>query len=381
MGRRSRRKGKLPLRGEAPPAPSIAWPRRSLRATRSRIAPANHRTRPRQRPLPRSRRTGPAAVAPTPKDPREATLASTVLQLLEQRAPAAQDDRRLRSARAFATYLDRLDGGKLFLLKPRPRRARASTPTRSTTSSTPASSSSRTKARRCSTPAWPSVDKMVAELLAKPLDHDDDEYVELDPKKVQPPRPTTSCASAGASGSSSRCWSASTRWRSGSSAEAKAAKAPKDSQGEGRAKTDGQEGRRSLDAARDRSRRRPRRARRRRAPISRRATRPVRAAPRTRHRSTRRAISSTRSRTTLDPHTDYLPPADKANFDIADERLARGHRRRRCARRMTRSRSSSWCPAARLAPGRARARRSDPVGRRTRATTRSTSSTCASTTS
>src|SRR5215469_11194832 len=59
------------------------------------------------------------AAAPTaaPLDPREATLATTVLHLLEE-------DHLLRkriddsvSRVAFATYLDRLDGSKMFLLR------------------------------------------------------------------------------------------------------------------------------------------------------------------------------------------------------------------------------------------------------------------------
>src|SRR5690606_34940642 len=65
------------------------------------------------RPSPGTAEAAPLAVPPP--DPREAALANTIVQLLERehllRKPVNDDISRI----AFATYLERLDGSKMFL--------------------------------------------------------------------------------------------------------------------------------------------------------------------------------------------------------------------------------------------------------------------------
>jgi carboxyl-terminal processing protease len=118
-------------------------------------------------------------------DPREALLATTVLRLLEE-------DHLLRkriddsvSRTAFATYLDRLDGSKLFLLRSDRdalgRYAEKIDDELRSGSLELAHEGSRVFVARVEVVA-----KMVDDLLAQPMNHDDEEYVETDPKKVDP---------------------------------------------------------------------------------------------------------------------------------------------------------------------------------------------------
>ncbi|MBK7537142.1 MAG: carboxy terminal-processing peptidase [Myxococcales bacterium] len=120
-----------------------------------------------------------------PPDPREKILSEAVLHLFQEQHLLRKriDDEVSRAA--FDNYLDRLDGGKMFLLR-KDREAlgryadqvddqlRAGTLTL-------AHEGSRAFVARVEV-----IDKLVAELLAKPVDLSNEEWVELDPKKLQP---------------------------------------------------------------------------------------------------------------------------------------------------------------------------------------------------
>jgi len=129
--------------------------------------------------------TGPVAAPTPPPDPREAVLSEAVLQLLEKEhllRKTIDDD---VSRTAFATYLDRLDSSKLFLLRSdREALTRYSDKIddelRAGTLAL-AHDGAKIFAARVAV-----VDTLVGELLAKPLELTNEEYVELDPKKLQP---------------------------------------------------------------------------------------------------------------------------------------------------------------------------------------------------
>ena len=120
---------------------------------------------------------------PSP-DPREAALSAAVVQLLEHQHLLRKPIDDELSQTAFATYLDRLDGSKMFLLrKDRDALARYSDKIDDELHSGSldlAHEGSRIFVARVEV-----VEKMVAELLAAPFNHDDEEWVELDPKKVE----------------------------------------------------------------------------------------------------------------------------------------------------------------------------------------------------
>jgi len=258
--------------------------------------------------------TGPAAAAPTPKDPREATLANTVLQLLEHEHLLHKTIDDSISKAAFASYLDRLDAGKLFLLKS-DRDALAKYADKIDDELNAGSLDLAHEGEKMFEDRVAEVDKMVAELLAKPLNHDDDETIELDPKKVQPPATDDELRD---------------RWRKKLElevlervgtmedrldAEAKAAKAPKDSKAKDEAKSEAKK-------ADDRSmplatipKTLPEQEAKARTDLAK--SYKARFA-RLREPSKLEAASDLINAltTTLDPHTDYLPPSDKANFDI-----------------------------------------------------------------
>jgi len=129
--------------------------------------------------------TEPARKASSP-DPREAALSNTVLQLLEQEHLLRKQIDDAVSRDAFDTYIDRLDPTKLFLLRSdRDSLARYADKIDDELRSGSldlAHEGARIYAERVEM-----VDKMVQELLAKPFDHDDTEFIELDPKKIEPP--------------------------------------------------------------------------------------------------------------------------------------------------------------------------------------------------
>jgi len=120
----------------------------------------------------------------SPSDPREAALSAAIVHLLERQHVLRKpiDDELSRTA--FATYLDRLDGSKMFLLrKDRDALARYSDKIDDELHSGSldlAHDGSRIFVARVEV-----VEKLVAELLAAPFNHDDEEWIELDPKKVE----------------------------------------------------------------------------------------------------------------------------------------------------------------------------------------------------
>lgn len=126
--------------------------------------------------------TAPAPVPPP--DPREAALSAAIVQLLEQqhllRKPI--DDELSRTA--FATYLDRLDSSKMFLLR-KDRDALARFSDKIDDELRSGSLELAHEGTRIFVARVEVVEKLVAELLAAPFDHSDEEWIELDPKKVE----------------------------------------------------------------------------------------------------------------------------------------------------------------------------------------------------
>jgi carboxyl-terminal processing protease len=136
-----------------------------------------------------SRPTPPAAATPAeaalpPPDPREKRLSEAVLHLLEEQHLLRQRVDDEVSSAAFDAYVERIDGGKMFLLAS-DRDALAKYRDQIDDelrfgSLVLAHEGSRRFVDRVAV-----VDKMVAELLASPVDLSDDEWVELDPKKLE----------------------------------------------------------------------------------------------------------------------------------------------------------------------------------------------------
>ena len=120
-----------------------------------------------------------------PPDAREAALSKAVLELLEDAhllGKKIDDD---VSKSAFATYMDRLDGGKMFLLAT----DRASLQKYADKVDDELKSGRLDLAHdgaKLFVSRVEVVDKMIQDILAKPMNHDDEETVELDPKKLQP---------------------------------------------------------------------------------------------------------------------------------------------------------------------------------------------------
>jgi carboxyl-terminal processing protease len=127
----------------------------------------------------------PAAPAVPAPDPRETALSAAALRLLEHGhllRKTIDDD---ISRTAFASYLDRLDGGKMFLLKAdrdalQPYADKLDDELRSGSLDL-AHEGAKLFATRVA-----QVDGWVASLLGAPLDHGDEEFLEVDPKKVEP---------------------------------------------------------------------------------------------------------------------------------------------------------------------------------------------------
>ena len=188
------------------------------------------------------------------------------------------------------------------------------------TSCTRARSTSRTRARRCSSTRVAMVEKMVAELLAKPMNHDDEEY---DRARSEEGRAAATEDELRERWRRARARGAGARRHDGGAAQSRGRRPRRT---EGKAKADDEASRRPLAADRDDpdDARGPRGEG---AHGSREDVRGAVRAPREPGQLDAAADLINAVAATLDPHTDYLPPADKANFDIADERLARGHRR------------------------------------------------------
>ena len=253
---------------------------------------------------------GAAAAGPsTPKDPREAALAGTVLQLLEHEHLLHKKLDDEVSRQAFTQYLDRVDAGKLFLLKSDRDTLAAKYADKIDDELRDGSLDLAHEGERMFEDRVAEVSKIVADLLAKPLDHDDDETVELDPKKLQPPATDDELRD---------------RWRKklelevlervGTmedrlAAEAKAAKEPKKAKAEEKKADD-----RSLPIASIPKTLPEQEAKARTDLAKSYASRFARLREPGKLDAASDLINAVTS--TFDPHTDYLPPSDKANFDI-----------------------------------------------------------------
>jgi carboxyl-terminal processing protease len=125
----------------------------------------------------------PAASPVPPPDPREAALSAAMVQLLgrEHLLRKPIDDELSRTA--FATYLDRLDASKMFLLR-KDRDALAKYTDKIDDELRSGSLELAHEGQRIYVARVAVVEKLVAELLAAPFNHDDEEWIELDAKKV-----------------------------------------------------------------------------------------------------------------------------------------------------------------------------------------------------
>ena len=121
----------------------------------------------------------------TNQDPREALLSETVLRLLEQDHLLHEKIDGKLSREAFDAYLDRLDASKMFLLQS-DRDALAKYADQVGDELRAGSLELAHEGERVFVHRAEDVQKMVADLLSKPMNHGDEEFVETDPKKLQP---------------------------------------------------------------------------------------------------------------------------------------------------------------------------------------------------
>lgn len=155
----------------------------SLPVACSAKAPASGEARPAAPEV----HASPAAPADPPAstvEPREASLSTAVLLLLQHehllRKPIGDELSRM----AFETYLDRLDASKMFLLR-KDRDALGKYSDKIDDELRSGNLELAHEGQRIYTSRVEVVEKLVAELLAAPLNHDDEEFIELDPKKVE----------------------------------------------------------------------------------------------------------------------------------------------------------------------------------------------------
>jgi carboxyl-terminal processing protease len=128
---------------------------------------------------------GGGKVVTAPKDPREAALAATALELLEQGHLLHKKIDDSISKDAFTTYMDRVDSGKMFLLKSdRDQLAKYADKIDDELHS--GSFDLGHEGNRIFVARVAVVDKIVAELLAKPFDLTNTESVEIDSDKLKP---------------------------------------------------------------------------------------------------------------------------------------------------------------------------------------------------
>lgn len=253
-----------------------------------------------------------------PPDAREAALSKAVLELLDEAhllGKRIDDD---VSKSAFATYMDRLDSGKMFLLAS----DRASLQKYADKIDDELRSGRLDLAHdgaKLFVSRVEVVDKMIQDILAKPMNHDDDESVELDAKKLQPAATDDELKERWRQRLElevmERVAGMEDRIEADKKAAAEKKKNPKAGAGSGSGSADGAidddvpapgtkipetaEGREEKarnDLAKSYSGR----------------------FARLRNPSKLDAASDLVNAVTaaLDPHTDYLPPAEKANFDI-----------------------------------------------------------------
>ncbi len=119
------------------------------------------------------------------KDPREAALAATALELLEQGHLLHKKIDDGISKDAFTTYMDRLDSGKMFLLRS-DRDQLAKYGDKIDDEMRGGVFELGHEGNRIFSARVAVVDKMVAELLAKPFDLTNEESVETDSDKLKP---------------------------------------------------------------------------------------------------------------------------------------------------------------------------------------------------
>jgi carboxyl-terminal processing protease len=138
---------------------------------------------PELRPSPAAQADPPAAQVPPP-DPREAVLSAAMVELLEHEHVLRKhiDDELSRTA--FATYMERLDPSKVFLLQ-KDREALSKYADKIDDELRSGSLELAHEGSRIYVSRVEVVEKIVAELLAKPFDHTDEEWIELDPKKIE----------------------------------------------------------------------------------------------------------------------------------------------------------------------------------------------------
>ncbi len=242
-------------------------------------------------------------VAVSPPDPREATLAATVLGLLEHQHLRHRTIDDAVSRDGFATYVERLDPGKMFLLREDVTALGGHLDTiddelRAGTLGLAHDGAALFAARLAV------VDKTVAELLAAPFDLTNPESVELDPEKLE--RAPSAAALR-------------ERWRQRLELEVLERVAAMEARLAPPPTTDGGTDDPDLDTAT--------------TPVAQIPTTPEGREARARaDLTTAYAGRFARLRTpgpldaaadvvnaiaaVFDPHTTYLPPADKANFDI-----------------------------------------------------------------
>ncbi|MFN0247920.1 MAG: carboxy terminal-processing peptidase [Kofleriaceae bacterium] len=135
-------------------------------------------------PAPVASAKGGPVVATPPPDPREEALANTVTQLLEKEHLLRRKIDDQISRQAFDTYVDRLDGGKMFLLQAdrdalAPFTDKIDDELNSGILKLAHEGAKRYQARLAV------VEKMVAEILDKPFDFSNEEWVELDAEKLK----------------------------------------------------------------------------------------------------------------------------------------------------------------------------------------------------
>ena len=260
---------------------------------------------------------GPPQQPATPADPREAALSKVVARLLEEDHLLHKPIDATLSRSAFDAYMERLDGEKVFLLKSDHdtlgRYADRIGDEMRTGSLDLAHEGERIFHARIEV-----VDKVVQELLAAPMNHDDDEYIETDPKKVEPAATEEELRDRWRRRLELQVLERVGQMEDRLEHQAKMKALPKPKHPDPKAKPDGD----GSDSEEDRA-----------MPVA-----EIPATPEEREAKARTELAKqyagrfARLRhpepfdaasdlvnavtTTFDPHTDYLPPVDKANFDI-----------------------------------------------------------------
>lgn len=125
----------------------------------------------------------PAAALPPP-DPREAALSEIVLHLLEKEHLLHKKINDDVSREAFKTYLERLDGAKMFLLTA-DRDALTKYADKIDDQLRSGSLDLAHDGAKLFAARVVVIDKLVSELLAAPMDFSNEEFIEIDPDKVE----------------------------------------------------------------------------------------------------------------------------------------------------------------------------------------------------